>query len=84
MITKDIYGLTVNTDKCFEIQVRTVYVKKTFFGHKIKKSKEWSHWQYYKTMAAVLEALKYYKSIYCSTEWDFRPAHKYYDLLINN
>ena len=90
MITNDIYGRTVNTEKHYEIQVRIVYVEKTLFGHKEKRSKEWSHWQYYKTMGGVLDALKHYKNINYSTifnnseyKWDFRPAHKYYDLLIN-
>lgn len=86
MITKDIYGRTINTEKLFEIQVRIVYVQKTFFGHKEKRSKEWGHWKYYKTMNGVLAALKHFKETDYSTifkkskyKWDFRPAHKYYD-----
>ena len=89
MIAKDIYGQTVNTDKRFEIQVRIVYVQKTLFGHTVKKSKEWSHWQYYKTMKGLLDALKHYKATNNSTifnkskyRWDFRPAHKYYHLIL--
>ncbi len=88
MLTKDIHGLTVNTEKCYEIQVRIVYVsKKLFFGSEIKKSKDWSHWKYYKTMAGMLDALRHFKLQIYSTliknsefKWDFRATHKYYDI----
>ena len=87
MIVRDKNGHTVNTEKAFEIQTRITIISKGLFGiKKTKKSDYWEHWKYYKTMSAVLEALKYYKTQNYFSDfgkncyrWEFRPAHKYYD-----
>lgn len=83
MLTKDIYGLTVNTDKCYELQVQICYIEKLWWGNKIKRSKEWIHWNYYKTMTGMLAALRFFKTQNYNTlkhKWKFRPAHKYYNI----
>lgn len=90
MIVKDKYGITVNTDHIYELQVSLVKKHKVgfiarIFGFKEKESKYWQHWKYYKTMGGVLAALKDHKNRAANTKgncqynWHYRPAHKYYN-----
>ena len=58
---------------------------KNIFGFKkVKKSNDWSHWKFYKTMTGMLQALKHYKNTFNGPTysgknndytWEFRPAH---------